>query len=109
MPTYNAQYTPSSAAAKSQNSSVTFGADISQAPVYLSVDIIPSHSFARLMLALGRVVRMQDVVVERDHSAYQNWVKGEYIKELEGSSKASEMKKLPGLLEKRKLLKNPSL
>ena len=80
MPTYNGQYTQSIAGSRSENSAVTFGADISQAPVYLDVDVIPSHSFARLMLALGRVVRMKDTGVQKDHSAYQAWVKGEYAK-----------------------------
>ena len=105
MPTYNGQYTQSIAGSRSENSAVTFGADISQAPVYLDVDIIPSHSFARLMLALGRVVRMQDTGVQKDHSAYQAWVKGEYLKELD-SEIIAQAERLPDLLaEKEKLTK----
>ena len=104
MPTYNGQYTQSIAGSRSENSAVTFGADISQAPVYLDVDIIPSHSFARLMLALGRVVRMQDTGVQKDHSAYQAWVKGEYLKELD-SEIIAQAERLPDLLaEKEKLM-----
>ena len=111
MPTYNAQYTQSNATATAEKSSITFGTDISQVPVYLSVDIIPSHSFARLMLTLGRVVRMQDVGVQRDHSAYQDWVQGEYFKELDIRLQdklrglQDKLKKLPTLLENRKRLK----
>ena len=104
MTTYNAQYTQSKATATAENSSVTFGTDISQESVYLSVDIIPSHSFARLMLTLGRVVRMQDAGVQRDHSAYQAWVQGEYFKEL-NIQLLDNLKKLPNLLKDRDKLK----
>lgn len=93
-------FTPSIAGGSAGTSSVQFGADISQAPVYLDVNIIPSHSFARLMLALGRVVRMQDTGVERDHSQYQEWVRGEYIKELPSQIAAAQIK-LPSLLAER--------
>ena len=103
MPTYQGRYTKSAATSTSQNSEVTFGADFSQSPVFLNVDIIPSHSFARLMLSLGKVVRMQDVGVERDYSKYQEWVKGEYIKELE-QFQQNAFNKLPDLLIERKRL-----
>jgi len=82
MVTLNGQFTPSHAGSSADGSTVAFGIDVSRAPVYLSVDVVPSQAFARLMLALGRVVRMQDVGTERDHTAYQEWVHGEYLKEL---------------------------
>jgi len=97
MVAYSAQYTQSTAASTPHNSSVTFGTDIAQSHVYLSVEIIPSHSFARLMLALGRVVRMQDTGIQRDHSAYQEWVQGQYLKEL-SSQVAADLAQLPDLL-----------
>lgn len=93
-------FTPSVAGGSSAASSVQFGADISQAPVYLDVNVIPSHSFARLMLALGRVVRMKDTGVERDHTKYQEWVRGEYLKELPAQM-AAGLIKLPSLLAER--------
>jgi hypothetical protein len=82
---------------------VSFGADISQAPVYLDVEVLPGQAFARLMLALGRVVRMRDTTEEKDHTAYQTWVKGEYIKELD-SEMLPDAHRATELLEKRKQL-----
>lgn len=76
------KFTPSRVGGSPTFSAVDFGADVSRVPVFLSVDVIPSHSFARLMLALGRVVRMQDTGAPRDHSAYQEWVRGRYLQEL---------------------------
>ena len=55
MPTYTSRYTQSSVNSNSKESSVTFGTDIQNSNVYLSVDIKPSRSFARLMLILGRI------------------------------------------------------
>ena len=78
MITYTSRYTQSSVNSGLKESSVTFGTDIQKSNVYLSVDIKPSHSFARLMLVLGRIVRMQDAGKTRDHSAYQEWVQGQY-------------------------------
>ena len=64
MVTYTGRYTASQAAASPAASSVSFGADVSQAPVYLNVEVLPGQAFARLMLALGRVVRMRDTAVK---------------------------------------------
>ena len=82
MTSFNGNFTKSIAGSSPEDSSVTFGVDIDQSPVYLNVDVIPSYAFARLMLVLGKVVRMQDAGIEKDHSAYQEWVRGEYLKEL---------------------------
>jgi len=100
MPNVQGSFTPSVAGGSSTASTVQFGADVSQAPVYLDVNVIPSHSFARLMLALGRVVRMKDTGVERDHTKYQDWVRGEYLKELPAQM-AAGLIKLPSLLAER--------
>lgn len=101
MVTYTGRYTASQAAASPKSSSVSFGADVTQAPVYLNVEVIPGQAFARLMLALGRVVRMRDTAVKKDHSAYQEWVQGQYLKELDGEM-AVNAGRIQGLLEKRK-------
>lgn len=82
---------------------VTFGADVSSSPVYLNVEVIPSQSFARLMLALGRVVRMQDTGEERDHTVYQAWVQGEYLKELP-TQMAAGLMQVPALLAEKERL-----
>ena len=103
MVTYTGRYTASEAAVNPAASSVSFGADLSQAPVYLNVEVLPGQAFARLMLALGRVVRMRDTAVPKDNSAYQAWVKGEYIKELDRKMLANA-RRVTSLLEKRKAL-----
>lgn len=41
-----------------------------------------SRSYGRVMLALHRVVSQEARFVERDHSAYQQWVRGQYLQEL---------------------------
>lgn len=98
-------FTPSAASGSALQSSVQFGADVSREPVFLSVDVVPSHSFARLMLALGRVVRMQDTGVERDHSAYQEWVRGQYLQELPDQMAASLIE-VPRLLARRQQIES---
>ena len=57
------------------------------------------------MLVLGRIVRMRDAGVNKDHSAYQEWVQGEYFKELP-SLMSSQLKQLPKLIKERKYLRN---
>ena len=104
MTTFNGNFTRSISGSSPNDSSVTFGVDVDQSPVYLNVDVIPSYAFARLMLVLGKVVRMQDAGIEKDHSAYQEWVRGEYLKELNDEIKEKKAK-LPGLLEKKNKIK----
>ena len=101
MLTYIGRYTASQAAVSPAASSVTFGADVSQASVYLNVEVLPGQAFARLMLALGRVVRMRDTAVAKDHSAYQAWVHGQYLKELD-SEMVANARRVLALLDKRK-------
>ena len=90
MTSFNGNFTKSIAGSSPEDSSVTFGVDIDQSPVYLNVDVIPSYAFARVMLVLGTVVRMQDAGIEKDHSAYQEWVRGEYLKELKRKSEMDQ-------------------
>ncbi len=101
MLTYIGRYTASQAAVSPAASSVNFGADVSQASVYLNVEVLPGQAFARLMLALGRVVRMRDTAVAKDHSAYQAWVHGQYLKELD-SEMVANARRVLALLDKRK-------
>lgn len=55
------------------------GVDLNRDPVYLSGEVVPSATFARAMLVLGKVVRTIKPA-PKDHSAYQRWVEGEYLK-----------------------------
>lgn len=104
MVTYTARYTASQAAVSPAASAVSFGADVSQSSVYLNVEVLPGQAFARLMLALGKVVRMRDTAEVKDHSAYQAWVQGEYLKELD-SEMLDQARRVEALLEKRKQLR----
>ena len=61
---------------------VAIGADLSGDPVFLSGKVIPSVTFARFMLILGNVVRLPKKV-EKDHTAYQEWVATQYLHEFE--------------------------
>lgn len=85
MISYTTHFTPSVASGTPSSSSVEFGVDTDQDPVFLSGQVKHSATFARLMLTLGRVVRMDDTPTPRDHSAYQAWVRGEYVKELQAT------------------------
>ncbi len=76
MSSYTGTYTASGVVTDESGSAVTFGADVSQDSVYLSAQVRPSHAFARVMLALGRVVRMKETAAPKDHSAYRAWVWG---------------------------------
>ena len=105
MTTFNGNFTRSIAGTSPEDSFVTFGVDVDQSPVYLNVDVIPSYAFARLMLVLGNVVRMKDAGIVKDHSAYQEWVRGEYLKELNDEMKDKEAK-LRGLIEKKNEIKD---
>jgi hypothetical protein len=97
---FTGRFTPSSAGGSTDTSSVAFGADVSQEPVYLSARVRPSRAFARLMLTLGRVVRLKENGQEKDHSAYQEWVRGEYFKELP-AAKAAAAIELPLVVSER--------
>jgi len=81
---------------------LNLGVDLNQDPVYLSGEVIPSVAFARAMCILGRVVRTVKPA-PKDHSAYQKWVEGEYVKifisrEPKRSQEFSELEKKIGAL-----------
>ena len=82
MATRFAQYSASASSAGAEGSSVGFGTDISQAPVHLSGTVSNGRAFAEAMLTLGRVVD-QNLVLQRDPTSYQRWVRAEYMAELE--------------------------
>ncbi|CAN2189390.1 Zinc finger, SWIM-type [Candidatus Nanopelagicaceae bacterium] len=85
----------STAVSKADSSSLNFGTDLNRDPVYLSGEIKSSKSFAQAMLVLGKVVQIQRPV-KKDHSEYQKWVEGEYLRILERQSpeRLSELRTL---------------
>lgn len=100
MTVIDGRFTPSSASGSPTSGAVSFGADVSREPVFLSAEVKPARAFARLMLALGRVVRMKETGEARDHSAYQAWVQGQYLKELPSAMAAAAVQ-LPSELARR--------
>lgn len=75
----NSRRVGSSAMVKAHDSALSIGTDLNRDPVYLSGKVIPSTSFAQAMLALGEVVKIRKPE-EKDHSEYQKWVEGEYLR-----------------------------
>jgi hypothetical protein len=78
----NSRRVDSTASVKANNSALTFGTDLNRDPVYLSGNVKSSRSFAQAMLALGAVVKIQKPG-QKDHSEYQKWVEGEYMRILQ--------------------------
>ncbi len=72
--------------------------------VKLQATIRESASYARAMLALFEVVKSDGRFKAKDHSAYQEWVKAEYLRELAPQLEA-QRRALPGQLEERDTLR----
>ena len=75
----NSRRVSSAATVNANDSSLNVGTDLNRDPVYLSGKVIPSTSFAQAMLALGAVIKIRKPA-EKDHSEYQKWVEGEYLR-----------------------------
>ena len=75
------RYLPSTVNTGTTNSKFSFGADLNQEPVFLDGKILDSVSFARAMLVLSKIVKLNSEVII-DRSRYQKWVNGQYVKEL---------------------------
>ena len=105
MISFKGNFTQSNVKSSSKESGVTFGTDIKNSNVFLSTDIKSKQgvAFSKLMLVLGKIVRMRDAGVNKDHSAYQEWVQGEYFKELPGFM-SSQINQLPKLINEREKL-----
>ena len=73
--------------------------------VRLSATILNSPAYARAMLALFEVVGSDLRFAAKDHSAYQEWVRGEYLKELSPQLEARRQK-LPAQTARRDELKS---
>jgi len=101
------QFMPSHAIGNATQGAAVFGTDLAQGPVHLSGTVVPSASFASLMLVLGEVVRLRDAAQPRDHSAYQEWVQGEYLKELPAALQDAR-KAIPQVLRRRNKLTDRS-
>jgi hypothetical protein len=73
---------PSSAQATDNSMEFSLSAQESRPGVQLKARIKNSPDYARAMLALFAVVQGDERFKTRDHTEYQKWVRGEYLREL---------------------------
>ncbi len=73
---------PSSARPRGDGLDFSLPTESARPGVRLEALVLRSRSYGRVMGALHRVVSQQARFQEADHSAYQSWVRGEYLKDL---------------------------
>ena len=71
---------PSSVQTKDNNMGFSLATDLSRPGVFLNAEVKDSLVFARTMLVLHRIVCTNMIKVPKDHSKYQSWVQGQYLK-----------------------------
>ena len=86
---------PSSAAPRGDGMGFSLSAQAERPPVALQALVLDSLSYARAMLALHEVVSGDLRFQEKDHTAYQEWVQGQYLKELDAVA-GERLRALPG-------------
>ena len=75
-------HTPSTTHNDAKGSHFNFSAEQSRGTVSLHAMVNNSLSYARMMLALRKVVKGDWRTPQKDHSAYQAWVQQKYLEEL---------------------------
>lgn len=96
----NLRFSRSSASSQTGGSDLTFGVDLSSQPVFLKAEVNKSVPFARAMLALARVVRLDESFHQKDHTAYQEWVHERYLETLK-EEEGERLEKLKPLMTKK--------
>lgn len=99
MTTHIARYAKLDTVAAAATGHLTLLTDQSRDAVFLKGRVRCGPAFAKAMLVLGQIVRMAARATEKDHSAYQEWVYGQYLKEVD-STQAKRLKGLPKLRER---------
>lgn len=94
---------PSTAQTDATGMKFDFSAELSRKPVSIQALIKNSLSYARLMLALRQVVKSDWRPVQKDHTAYQDWVMERYLEELPEHLKDVDPEKAKLLLKREKL------
>ena len=97
MVSYTASFSATHATSTGSALTIGMGVDVGRDPVFLQGTVRDSATFAALMLALGEVVKLDERWVAKDNSPYQEWVAGEYLKELTEEQR-SVYQTLPSLL-----------
>ncbi len=77
-----AYHQPSTAKADDKGMHFSLSAELSRPPVSLHAMVRNSLAYAKLMLVLRQVVIGDWRPPQKDHTAYQEWVKTQYLKEL---------------------------
>jgi hypothetical protein len=98
MATHIARYAKVDAVAAAATGHLTLLTDQSRDAVFLKGRVRCGPAFSKVMLVLGRIVKMAARATEKDHSAYQEWVQGQYLKEVD-AVRAKRLKGLPKLRE----------
>jgi hypothetical protein len=98
MATQIARYAKVDMVAATATGHLTLLTDQSRDAVFLKGRVRCGPAFSKVMLVLGRIVKMSARATEKDHSAYQEWVYGQYLKEVD-STHAKRLKGLPKLSE----------
>jgi len=99
MATHIARYAKVDTAAAAGTGHLTLLTDQSRDAVFLKGRVRCGPAFSKVMLVLGRIVKMAARASEKDHSAYQEWVYGQYLKEVD-ATQAKRLKGLPKLRER---------
>ncbi len=94
-----ARYAKTDTVASTATGHLTLLTDQSRDAVFLKGRVRNGPAFSKAMLILGQIVKMTALVTEKDHSAYQEWVQGQYLKELD-ATKAKLLGELPDLRER---------
>jgi hypothetical protein len=85
--------------------SLSVSAELSRPGVQLDAQVKDSLAYARVMLALYKVVSGDQRAKPKDHTAYQLWVQERYMEEL-SEEMAVQLQKMPGLKARRDVLKS---
>lgn len=93
----------SSVKSDASSSQFDFSAECSRKPVSLNAMIKDSGAYARVMMALRKVVVGDWRPKQVDHSAYQEWVMKEYLKELPNEMKGVDGEKILLMNERNEL------
>ena len=103
MATYVAKYARDSSPLTPISGHLNLLTDLSKDPVFLTGRVKPSPEFAQAMLVLGKIAKTYSKASQKDHTAYQEWVKGEYLKDL-SEVQAAKLARLPALRKKAGIL-----
>jgi hypothetical protein len=99
MATHIARYAKLDTVSTAATGHLTLLTDQSRDAVFLKGRVRCGPAFSKVMLVLGQIVKMAARATEKDHSAYQEWVYGQYLNEMDGTQ-ARRLQGLPKLQER---------